>query len=253
MRARHPHIGWSKPFKIIVPPITVALTVVTLLMVIVVGIQSSFTSNPNTLRIDRDIQLYALTCFAVIAFLPIPIVLIMLAIPRRTYIDKFGAGRFRTKVIILLLSASLLTLGAAFRAGTDWLPETLLRSTTPWYFSKACFYVFDFTIEIVVVLLYLIVRVDRRFYVPDKTHGPGEYSGDVVKQTPQWPEDVYSGSDSPFPYESSYYDDSASVSMKSYLEVDPRSGRYSVKHISRETLASELGPEFDGDFTKMDS
>lgn len=252
MRARHPHIGWSKPFKILIPPVTVAITVISLLMVIVVGIQSSFTTSTNTLRIDRDIQLYSLTCFACIAFLPIPVVLVMLAIPRRTYIDKFGAGRFRTKVIILVLSAALLTLGAAFRAGTDWLPETLLSDAKPWYFSKACFYVFDFTIEIIVVLMYLVVRVDRRFYVPDKTAGPGEYSGDVVTETPPWPEDVYANSQSHLSYERSFYDDSASISMKSYLEVDPRSGRYSLKHVSRESVASDLGPEFDGDFQKSE-
>lgn len=37
----------------------------------------------------------------------------------------------------------------------------------PWYDSKACFYCFNFTIEIFVIFTYLIGRIDRRFYVPD--------------------------------------------------------------------------------------
>lgn len=31
--------------------------------------------------------------------------------------------------------------------------------------------------EILVVILYVVVRVDRRFHVPDGSKGPGDYSG----------------------------------------------------------------------------
>lgn len=184
MRARHPHIGWTKPFKILIPPVSVGLTVIGLIMVITVVIQTFYTLNPNTLRIDRDVQLAVLCWFTFVAFLPIPIVLAMLALPRRTYIDKFGAGRFRTKIGLLLASSALLTLGAGFRCGTSFMPP-VPRTATPWYFDKACFYVFDFTVEFLVVMLYLLVRVDRRFFVPDDAAGPGEYSGDVVHEKPE--------------------------------------------------------------------
>ena len=184
MRARHPRIGWNKPFKILIPPVSVGLTVIGLIMVITVVIQEFYTLNPNTQRIDRDVQLAVLTWFAFVAFLPLPLVVLMLAIPRRTYIDKFGAGRFRTKVAVLAASAAVLTLGAAFRCGTSFLPP-VPRNAMPWYYDKASFYVFDFTVELLVVIMYVLVRVDRRFFVPDDAQGPGEYSGDVVHEKPQ--------------------------------------------------------------------
>jgi len=46
-----------------------------------------------------------------------------------------------------------------------------------WYHSKACFYIFNFTIEWTVVALYALIRVDRRFIVPDGSSAPGHYSG----------------------------------------------------------------------------
>jgi len=227
MRARHPHIGWSKPFKILILPVAVGITVISLIMVIVVTVYSFFTLSGNAHRIVRDIQLYVATLFTFIAFLPIPICIIMILIPRRTYIDKFGAGRFRTKIIVLLFSSALLTLGAGFRCGTAWLTPLPLDAAPAWYYSKACFYIFNFSIEITVAFLYVLVRVDRRFYVPDAAEGPGTYSGDVVSEKPaQWPRDNYSLYDLAHHRESSsVYGDTLSGRTQSMLSVD-KSGKY---------------------------
>jgi hypothetical protein len=46
----------------------------------------------------------------------------------------------------------------------------------PWYLSRACFYVFNFTVEVCVVYMYALLRVDQRFHVPDGAKGPGSYS-----------------------------------------------------------------------------
>jgi len=102
---------------------------------------------------------------------------------QRLCVDKFGTGRFRTKVWVLLFSSVILTLGAAFRTGTAYKPRP--RSDPAWYDSKACFYIFNFTIEIIVVYLYAAIRVDLRFHIPDGAHGPGAYSAGqdtLVKQ-----------------------------------------------------------------------
>lgn len=198
MRARHPQIGWHGPFSIIIPYATVAITVLSLIMVITCVVQQFYTTNPRTHSIDGAVLLYSLTWFAVVAFLPIPIVVIMGCLKRRTYIDKFGAGRFRTKVILLLVSSTLLALGAAFRAAIQYLPPTRLAALhagapLPWYLSKAAFYCFDFGVELLVVLLYVLVRVDKRFYVPDSVAGPGEYAGEFVheKPPPDGPGEIY--------------------------------------------------------------
>jgi hypothetical protein len=180
MRARHPKLGWSPLFTIICPPVVVACTVITVLLVIVAVLQMSYVTNPNTLRIDRDITIYVETFFLAVAFLPTLICLLAVLLPRHTYLDKFGAGRFRTKVLILTFASCILTLGAGWRCAIAWMEEVPITAAVPWYLSKAVFYIMNFGIEITVLVLYLITRVDRRFYVPDGASGPFSYSGDVV-------------------------------------------------------------------------
>ena len=88
--------------------------------------------------------------------------------------QKFGQGRFRNKIYILLLAATLLCLGATFRVGTNYKTPRP-RTDPPGYFSKVCFYIFNFVVEIIVILLYIIVRVDRRFWIPNGSHAAGDY------------------------------------------------------------------------------
>ncbi|KAI3208952.1 hypothetical protein CBS147311_1673 [Penicillium roqueforti] len=164
-RAVYPVLGWSRPvswaFKALY-----ALVVVTIIMVITCVIQSSYTLNSNTLRIDRDIQLYGQTYFAIISFLPLPLVALVLLSPNRKYIEQVGYGSWIAKVFIVGLVGSLLCLGASFRAGTSWMPPRPVTDPA-WYHSRACFYIFNFTIDILVVAIFFVVRVDRRFWVPN--------------------------------------------------------------------------------------
>ncbi|KAI9732318.1 MAG: hypothetical protein M1834_001525 [Cirrosporium novae-zelandiae] len=197
LRAAHPDLGWTKTIGIAIP-IMCGLIIVSLIMLIITVVQQFYTINANTHRIDRDIQLAAQTYFAVMSFLPIPLVGLTLLLPRHTprpvssdgsplpprpntlrrrasHVEKFGTGRWRTKVTILLISSVLLCLGATFRLGTNF--KTPRPRTDPaWYQSKACFYVFNLGIEIIVVWLYIILRVDRRFHIPNGAKGKGSYS-----------------------------------------------------------------------------
>lgn len=180
IRASHPHSGWHPLFAKFFLAIYV-LIVVSLIMLITAVVQSFYTLNPNTLRIDRDIQLYGQTFYCVIAFLPFPLVLGGLVIPRKTRIEKFGSGRFRSKIRILLFTTGILTLGAAFRVGINYKTPRP-RNDPAWYYSKACFYIFNFTLEYVVIILYVVVRVDTRFFVPDGSKGPGDYTSRSLKE-----------------------------------------------------------------------
>ncbi|KAI9724030.1 MAG: hypothetical protein M1812_000748 [Candelaria pacifica] len=175
LRATHPHFGWHRALSLAFK-IYYASVVLSLIMLITCTVQSFYTLNHNTRRIDRDVQLYGATYFSVTAFFPIPALILGYAFPRTTRTEKFGQGRFRSKIIVLLIGATLLTLGSAFRAGTAYKTPRQ-RNNPAWYHSKACFYLFDFTIEITVIYLYAAVRVDRRFHVPNGSHGPGDYSG----------------------------------------------------------------------------
>ena len=175
VRAAHPHSGWHPALSWFFKALYV-LIVLTLLMLISAVVQSYYTLNANTRRIDRDIQLYGSTLYSVIGFLPIPLVIGGLIIPRKTRVEKFGSGRFRTKIFILLTATTLLCLGASFRCGIGYLkPHPITHPA--WYHSKVCFYIFNFTVEILVIFLYVAVRVDQRFWIPNGSRGAGDYAG----------------------------------------------------------------------------
>jgi hypothetical protein len=175
LRAALPRLGWSRAvsyaFKVFY-----VLVVLTIIMVITCVVQSQYTLNANTLRIDRDIQLYGVTYFAIVSFLPIPITLLVLLFSHGQDIEHPGSGKWSTKAVIVLSAAVLLCLGSSFRAGTSWMPPHL-ATNPPWYDHKACFYVFNFGIDISVVALFLIARVDRRFWVPNGSSAVRHYRG----------------------------------------------------------------------------
>lgn len=166
IRASHPRLGWNPIFGAVFKALYV-LVAITIIMLIVVTIQSFFTLDTYTRRIDRDIQLYGATCFAILSFLPIPMVFALLAIPRSSPLDKFGRGRWRTKIFVLLAGATLVCFGAAYRCGTSWLTPVPLAQPMPDYFNKAAFYIANFGVEVLTVYLYALVRVDMRFHVPN--------------------------------------------------------------------------------------
>lgn len=174
-RAAHPNSGWHPLFSRALIAIF-ALIVVSLVMLITATVQSFYTQNLNTRRIDRDIQLYGQTLFAVVSFLPTPIVVGGILVPRKSRIEKFGVGRWRTKIYVLLTAAILLCLGATFRVGTNFKTPRPRTNPAP-YHNKACFYIFNFTVEVLVLILYVGLRVDKRFHVPNGSKGPGDYSG----------------------------------------------------------------------------
>lgn len=175
IRASHPNSGWHPIFHYTFISIYVII-VLSLLALITSVIQSSYTLNLNTKRIDRDIQLYGQTLYAFVSFLPILLVVGGLVIPRKTRVEKFGSGRFRHKIAILLLAAVLLCAGASFRVAANYAGGKRPIADPANYQSKACFYIFNFTVEIMVIYLYILVRVDKRFFVPNSSHGPGDYS-----------------------------------------------------------------------------
>ncbi|KAF2188229.1 hypothetical protein K469DRAFT_684962 [Zopfia rhizophila CBS 207.26] len=174
VRSLHPRLGWHPAYSS-AHKITYVLIMLTLAIVITATVQSFYTLRPRTRTIDRSLQLYGSTFLATISILPIPIVLIALLVPRKSPPEKFGAGRLRTKVVVLLTGTTLLCLGAAFRCGTSWKKPVARTQPLPDYFHKACFYVFNFVLEILVVYMYAIMRVDLRFHIPDGAKGQGSY------------------------------------------------------------------------------
>lgn len=193
VRAQHPPFGWSKPFTILLQ-VTLVVTLGTVLCLIVAVIVSYYTLATSSQHAAREVQRYAATMLAIVAFLPFAIVGISGLVRRHPTIrrtkttDKFGEGSIRAKVAICLVSAALLSLRAWFRTGTILASPVPTETSThplqpthvPGYLSKACYYIFTFTIELSVCLLWLGLRIDKRFYVPDRANGPFSYAGGFV-------------------------------------------------------------------------
>ncbi|KAF1955709.1 hypothetical protein CC80DRAFT_492690 [Byssothecium circinans] len=180
LRSMHPNLGWHTSISLIFKTIYV-LVIFTLAILITATVQSFFTLRQRTKTIDRDLQLYGATFLAIISFLPIPIVRLSYALPRKSELEKFGQGRHRTKTTVLIVGTTLCCLGASFRCGTFWLRPVPLSQPCPAYFSKTWFYVMNFGVEILVVYFYAAMRVDLRFWVPNGAKGAGSYGGQGSK------------------------------------------------------------------------
>ncbi|ETS83798.1 hypothetical protein PFICI_05674 [Pestalotiopsis fici W106-1] len=174
LRGYHPNFGWSKPARIVFR-FLVASVVISLLMVIISTVQSFFTLDEGTRMRSHKVQLFGGTYMAVLAFLPIPIVVLAAILPRKYVIEKFGSGSWRAKLFIVLFVAAIESLGAGFRAGTNFVPRPM--NDPAWYDSRAAYYVFNFVFDLIVTYLYLLSGFHRRFHVPNGANGPGSYMG----------------------------------------------------------------------------
>ncbi|KAL8830782.1 MAG: hypothetical protein Q9191_001237, partial [Dirinaria sp. TL-2023a] len=176
IRALHPKWGWHRAFKWFYIVIY-CLMVATIFILIGFSIDGIYTLDPQKLQNSRDGTLYGLSYFAFTSILSLFLIALALILPRKTEPEQFGRGGIKTKVAIATYGGTLLALGAWFRAGTNYMPPHQLPLTKPVpYLSKACFYVFYFTLEVLVIWGYLLARIDRVFYVPDGSKGPGDYS-----------------------------------------------------------------------------
>jgi hypothetical protein len=174
VRAVQPRIGWSAAFSRMYK-VMYALTVMLLIVTVIAIVHSHYTLDRHQLRTDLDIELGAISYFLFLAFLPILLIYIGHVLPRMRKPAHFGTGSWTGKVRVLTVGALLCTFGAGFRTGSQFMHPR--RPDEPaWYHSKACFYLFNFGVEVSVVYLYLFTRVDRRFYVPNGCHADGEWA-----------------------------------------------------------------------------
>ncbi|KAI1142424.1 hypothetical protein F5Y05DRAFT_422532 [Hypoxylon sp. FL0543] len=172
LRAYHPGLGWRRGAACAVWFLT-ACVLCCLVMGVAATVHGFYTRDP---RADRAVQLFAGFYLMFLAFLPVPVVVAAAATRsrRRYHIEKFGTGRWRSKIGLLAFTALVATLGAAFRVGVNFGARP--AADPAWYHSKACYYGFNFVTDLVVSTAYLLARFDRRFVVPDGACGPGDYS-----------------------------------------------------------------------------
>lgn len=174
LRAYHPRLGWHRGTCYVVW-FLIACVLCCLVMAIVTTVHTFFTLNPHARRADRAVQLFAGCYLAFLAFLPVPVVVLAATThPQRFHVEKFGEGRWRAKVGLLVFTSLVATLGAGFRVGVGF--DARPAAHPAWFHSRACYYGFNFVTDLIVSTAYLLARFDRRFIVPDGARGPGDYS-----------------------------------------------------------------------------
>ncbi|KAI2620100.1 hypothetical protein GGR54DRAFT_647709 [Hypoxylon sp. NC1633] len=178
LRAYHPRLGWHRGTCAAVW-FLIACVLCCLAVAIVATVHSFFTLDRAARRADRAVQLFAGSYLAFLAFLPVPVVALAAATRPRPrehtwHVEKFGAGRWRAKVGLLVFTSLVAALGAGFRVGVNF--DARPRAHPAWFHSRACYYCFNFVTDLVVSTAYLLARFDRRFVVPDGARGPGDYS-----------------------------------------------------------------------------
>lgn len=174
LRALQPKIGWN-PAVSIGLKVCYALILGVLVMVITASILSAYTLNMSTLKAVRDVTLAATTYLLV--FDTFPLVLLALAqfLPTSDEQETFGEGSMTKKKLIVFVIGCLVVLQAGFKTGSAYMPARPVTNPA-WYQSKAAFYTFQFTIEIIILVTLTVTRPDRMFHVPNGSKKPGDYS-----------------------------------------------------------------------------
>ncbi|THV50976.1 hypothetical protein BGAL_0128g00110 [Botrytis galanthina] len=169
LRATLPNIGWNPIVSKAFLAILVSVPFIIFWNIISLTI-SFFTLNPRSLQTTKNLLLFGSCWTLFLSLFPAIFVTLATAIPSSTPVEKFGAGRFRMKPIILMLATALLVTGAITRLLGAVIEKPI--SAPSHLFSKPVFYTTGFMLEIIVVYGYLFLRVDLRFWVPNGTGGP---------------------------------------------------------------------------------
>ncbi|KAM5515563.1 hypothetical protein FOXYSP1_02514 [Fusarium oxysporum f. sp. phaseoli] len=174
LRAKQPPVGWH-PIPRVGTRISYALIPGALIMSIVSVVVQLYSENQSVRSSCRDVQLASLTYLLVFTCLPIIHILTATSLPRRQDEESFGEGSMKAKVLIVTISSCICILSAGFKAGANWSHPRQL-SNPAWYHSKACFYILNFMLEILILCLLTFSRIDKRFYIPNGSTKHGDYS-----------------------------------------------------------------------------
>lgn len=177
--AAFPRLGASKTFKFGFLGLYV-LIVLILAAVITSVVQSFYTLDPYIHRIDRNIQLTAITLILIIAVLPLPLTLAAVLKTRKTPPEPFGSGSWYGKITILLIVTLLAVTVAAFRCGTTWMAPRP-RNNPYWFDARWCYYFFNFVLDIAIIYTYLLARVDKSFHILGKKEVLGSLKNEKIK------------------------------------------------------------------------
>ncbi|KAK4177162.1 hypothetical protein QBC36DRAFT_345676 [Triangularia setosa] len=150
-----------------------AVVVICLVMGVVVGVNCYFTHDGVILQECRNVALVALSVLTFVALLPVLTVgVVMLGGMEDQEVVGREYSRFRSRSLLLVTTALLLTLEAGFRLGVMFDPRPWGQQR--WYHSRAAYYCLGYMMEVMVVYLFTGTRVWRGFRTGEvyKGHWP---------------------------------------------------------------------------------
>ncbi|KAK0342661.1 hypothetical protein LTR91_022159 [Friedmanniomyces endolithicus] len=165
LRARQPAVGWTRIFHWTCVALYTGIGLAIALVISMI-VFSAYTLNLSTLQAARDVELVALTYITIFAFLAPAILILSLSLSASVVATHFGKRSIQHKAIVLGVSTSLQLVIACFRVSTTWQSPRPKREPA-WYDSRAAFYCFGFVVEILIVLLLTVARIDLTFHVPN--------------------------------------------------------------------------------------
>ncbi|KAE8452497.1 hypothetical protein EG329_000400 [Mollisiaceae sp. DMI_Dod_QoI] len=173
IRALNPALGWHPIFNNFINAILISVPLIIVWNIVNLTV-SSYTLDAHSIHVTKDLLLFG-SCWTL--FLSIfPILLIGFLAPSNplgAQIENFGLGSFASKMAILISATILLVVGAIVRLLVNLQPHP--KDSSAPLDSKLVFYLTGFTLEIIVVFLYAISRIDLRFWVPNGSSQPGDY------------------------------------------------------------------------------
>jgi hypothetical protein len=181
MRSWHPRFGWSRTMSwaFIAFYLTVPFTLFALIGCFA---DALYTLDTRTRTQEGDVVKFGITYFLVVAAFPIPFILVNWFVRRVEKNERREelkeerhqyptmAGNATRSALVVMVAALVLVIGQIYRTGSGWAKPAQLIPPA-WWDSKACFYCFEFVPEVLVVILYAVLRVDRLFFIPAKSEG----------------------------------------------------------------------------------
>ena len=175
-RATHPELGWNKALGRTLS-VSYILLLLAILMLIAFTVLTFYTLNTTLRSVALWIQRGAILYMLIFNVATLVMLLLSLLLPRASNSENFGTGSMGSKLVVLGVAVFFGIFIAGFRAGTIW-SSPRPAANPGWYDTKAAFYVILFGFEIIIVYWLLFTRIDRRFWVPNGSSKPGDYSSE---------------------------------------------------------------------------
>ncbi|KAI7645930.1 hypothetical protein KC318_g19707 [Hortaea werneckii] len=178
LRATHPKLGWSRTVSGSLKATYFGLFLA-IILVIAFTILNYFTLNSDLVNIAMWIQRAGILYMLLFNLIGPVLVLLSLILPRlREFAtpDNFGIrSTMASKYVVLGVTMFFTLFIVGFRMGTAWA-DARPAFDPAWWESKAAYYIIEYGFEVVIVYWLMLVRFDQKFWIPNKSHGPGDYS-----------------------------------------------------------------------------